>query len=221
MKPERTLSADEARRFYDAFGARQDSQAFYEDPPNRDLAAHLELGEASALFELGCGTGRLAAELLERELPATCRYHGVDLSSTMVELARARLARFGERARVTLGDASLALPAQSGSCDRFLSTYVFDLLSRADIERAVEEAQRVLRPGGLAGLTGLTFGRDLLGRAVSTLWTAVHRLSPRRVGGCRPLDLEPWFRAPAWKLEYLERHRVSGLTSQVLVARRL
>ena len=28
---ERTLSLDEARAFYDAFGARQDGQAFYED----------------------------------------------------------------------------------------------------------------------------------------------------------------------------------------------
>jgi ubiquinone/menaquinone biosynthesis C-methylase UbiE len=139
----------------------------------------------------------------------------------MVELARARLAPFGERARVTQSDASLVLPAEAGSCDRFLSTYVLDLLSRHDIGRAVSEAQRVLRPGGLAGITSLTFGRDLLGRAVSALWIAVHRLSPRRVGGCRPLDVAPWFAAPAWRLEYLETHRASGLTSQVLVARRL
>jgi ubiquinone/menaquinone biosynthesis C-methylase UbiE len=179
------------------------------------------LGSASSLIELGCGTGRLAAQLLERELPPGCRYQGVDLSRTMVELARARLAPFGERARVTQSDASLVLPAQSESCDRFLSTYVLDLLSRDDIARALREAQRVLRPGGLVGITSLTFGRDWLGRAVSTLWSAVHRLSPRRVGGCRPLDLEPWFQPPAWKLEHLNALRASGLTSQVLVARRL
>lgn len=139
----------------------------------------------------------------------------------MVDLSRARLARFGERAQVTQSDARLELPVASGSCDRFLSTYVLDLLSREDIERALREAHRALRPGGLAGITSLTFGRDLLGRAVSTLWTAVHRLSPRRVGGCRPLDLEPWLQPPAWKIQYLETHRASGLTSQVVVARRV
>jgi ubiquinone/menaquinone biosynthesis C-methylase UbiE len=139
----------------------------------------------------------------------------------MVELARGRLARFGERARVDQSDASLELPVPSGSCDRFLSTYVLDLLSRDDIGRALREAQRALAPGGLAGLTSLTFGADLLGRVVSTLWIAVHRLSPRRVGGCRPLDLAPWFEPPAWKIEHLATHRASGLTSQVLVARRM
>ena len=139
----------------------------------------------------------------------------------MVGLARDRLAPFGERARVTLVEGGLGLPVESDSCDRFLSTYVLDLLSRDDIERALGEAHRVLSPGGLAGISSLTFGRDVLGRAVSTLWLLVHRLSPRRVGGCRPLDLEPWFEPPAWKLEHLQTHRASGLTSQVLVARRL
>ena len=36
------LSSDEARAFYDRFGARQDSQAFYEDPATRDLIVHAE-----------------------------------------------------------------------------------------------------------------------------------------------------------------------------------
>jgi len=138
----------------------------------------------------------------------------------MVGLARARLAPYGARTSVSQSDASLRFPAADGSFDRFVSTYVLDLLSRADIERALREAHRVLVPGGLAGITSLTFGRDLLGRAVSTLWGAVHRLSPRRVGGCRPLDVEPFFVAPGWTVFYSQTHRASGLTSQVLVARR-
>jgi ubiquinone/menaquinone biosynthesis C-methylase UbiE len=138
----------------------------------------------------------------------------------MVALARERLARFGERARVTHSDGNLQLPERDATCDRFVSTYVLDLLSHDDIERALREAHRVLRRDGLAGITGLTFGRDPLGRAVSTLWSLVHRVSPRRVGGCRPLDVAPLFAAPAWKLEYVQTHRVRGLTSQVVVARR-
>lgn len=39
---------------------------------------------ATHVFELGCGTGRFAERLLERHLPATARYKGIDLGPTMV-----------------------------------------------------------------------------------------------------------------------------------------
>ena len=220
MARERTLSHDEARRFYDAFGARQDTQAFYEDPPNRDLAAHCELESARRVLELGCGTGRFAAGLLESELPADATYHAIDQSETMVSLARQRLAPYASRVTVTCSDGTLKLPTESGSGDRFLSTYVLDLLSRDDIAELLREAHRVLAPAGLAGVTSLTFGRDPLGRVVSGLWGVVHRLSPRRVGGCRPLDLVPFFAGPQWRIEHEATHRIRGLTSQVVVARR-
>jgi hypothetical protein len=54
----RMLSHEEARAFYDWFGARQDSQRFYEDPALCDLLGHADFGEARSVFEFGCGTGR-------------------------------------------------------------------------------------------------------------------------------------------------------------------
>ena len=96
----RTLSHVEARAFYDWFGAKQDSQRFYEDQAVADLIIHADFDQARAVYEFGCGTGRLAKRLLSSYLPPDCRYQAVDISATMVRLAQERLARWSERVRV-------------------------------------------------------------------------------------------------------------------------
>ncbi len=63
---------EQVRAFYDRFGAKQDSQAFYEDAATADLILNAELGAARAVFEFGCGTGRFAEKLLAEHLPADC-----------------------------------------------------------------------------------------------------------------------------------------------------
>jgi SAM-dependent methyltransferase len=221
MAPERTLSHEEARRFYDRFGARQDAQAFYERPALERLIAELRLPEAKALVEFGCGTGRLAEELLEGPLPTACRYLGLDLSATMVELARARVARFGARATIRQTNGQPQLDAADGAFDRFLSTYVLDLLSEREIQLLIEEARRVLAPGGLLGIAGLTRGERGLPRVISGLWARIHRLRPALVGGCRPIALDAHLPARAWRI--LHRSVVSpvAIPSEVVVAERI
>jgi ubiquinone/menaquinone biosynthesis C-methylase UbiE len=105
---------------------------------------------AQTVFELGCGTGRLAENLLAHHLPADARYLGADISDTMAALSRVRLRRFGARAQVVRADGTVPLPAASGEFDRFVSVYVFDLLSPHDASAALAEACRPLRPGGAA-----------------------------------------------------------------------
>ena len=51
----RTLSHQEARRTYDRIGARQDTQAFYEDVATREVIRHGDFASALAVFEFGCG----------------------------------------------------------------------------------------------------------------------------------------------------------------------
>ncbi len=214
-----TLSTQEAKRFYDRFGAKQDRQAWYEAPALRDLVAHANLSDADAVFELGCGTGRFAAEILTRHLPASATYRGVDLSETMIGLASERLAPFEDRASVTLSSGEPTIPLPSGSVDRILSTYVLDLLPSDHIEEFLGEARRVLKPDGLLCLAGITPGTTVLSRAVMTLWRMVHSLSPARVGGCRPVRLAEYVRHPEWAVVH---HRVivtRGLASEVLIAR--
>jgi ubiquinone/menaquinone biosynthesis C-methylase UbiE len=98
------LSREEARRVYDRIGARQDTQAFYEDRATELLIQHGEFGFAQSVLEFGCGTGRFALRLLSHHLPATARYRALDQSAIMVRLAQSRLAQFGSRAQVVLTD---------------------------------------------------------------------------------------------------------------------
>jgi SAM-dependent methyltransferase len=218
MTAPRVLDRDEARRFYDRFGARQDRQAFYERPALEELADHLDLEAARAVVEFGCGTGRFAAELLRERLAPDATYLALDVSATMVELARARLAPFGERAQVRRTDGAARVDAPDGALDRFLSTYVLDLLSLEDIGAVLREARRVLRPGGLLGLVGLTPADRGVARVLSALWRGVHRLRPALVGGCRPLEIRRALAAEHWTLRHRGVVAPYAIASEVVVA---
>jgi ubiquinone/menaquinone biosynthesis C-methylase UbiE len=85
------------------------------------------------VFEFGCGTGRLALRLLSEHLSEAARYRGVDLSPVMVELARQRLGPYASRAEVLLVDESPLAAEPTAHHDRFVSSYVLDLLSEEEI----------------------------------------------------------------------------------------
>lgn len=214
----RTLSHEESRAFYDWFGARQDRQGFYEDPALSDLAAHADLGEARSAFEFGCGTGRFAERLLSDWLPSDCRYQAIDISATMVRLAQARLAPWGERAHVTQTSGAISVPASDASFDRFITCYVLDLLSEPDIRRLLAEAHRVLIPGGLLCLAGSTRGASLSARIVGVLWQTLFRLQPKLVGGCRAIVAGEYLGDRDWSVRYVNVVTRFGISSEVLVA---
>lgn len=213
----RVLSHQQARAFYDRFGRKQDLQRIYEDPAIEVLLRHAGFESAGTVVELGCGTGRLAARLLERQLPAEATYVGFDISRTMVDLARSRVAPWAGRAEIRLTEGSPKLPLEDGVCDRFLSTYVLDLLSDGEIHAVLDEARRVLAPGGRLCLASLTFGRTLPSRVVGRLWTSVHALDPKLVGGCRPVDLDATI-APDWRILHREIVCTFGICTEILVA---
>ncbi len=211
------FTVDQARAFYDRFGRKQDWQRFYEDAATERLIAHAAFGQAHRIFEFGCGTGRFAQRLLREELSAECSYRGIDLSSTMVGIARQRLSDWSDRAEVKLSDGSGTLEAPDRSVDRFVSNYVFDLLSLPLTATVLEQAHRILMPDGLLCLDSLTYGRGFLARAVCGTWQRIHALSPALVGGCRPLDLTELL-GPSWLVRYVAPVTNFALTSQVLVA---
>lgn len=214
----RTFSHARAKRFYDRFGARQDRGALYERRPIELLIENAEFGEAAAVFEFGCGTGRLAERLLSRHLPEEATYTAVDVSDTMSELTRARLAPWGSRAEVRLTAGGMDLDAAESSHDRFVCAYVCDLLSIDDIHKLLGEARRVLRPGGLLCLASLTAGHGFGAKLATGLWRLAYLASPALVGGCRPIRLWRYIYSEHWEARYRRVVCPGGLCSEVLVA---
>jgi SAM-dependent methyltransferase len=207
-----------ARRFYDRFGARQDRQGWYEDAALDRLIERSSCGTARRVVELGCGTGRLAALLLATRLPGDATYRAFDLSSTMVALTRERIRPYSERATVELSSGEPPLEVADGEADRFVSTYVLDLLGGDLIARTLDDAHRVLAPAGLLCLAGIAPGIDRRSRLVMGLWGVVRRIRPSLVGGCRPLALEQRLDRERWEIVHDERLTAYGIASQILVA---
>ena len=217
---ERTITAAEAERFYDRLGNGIDRFASFEQRARLDLLEHGHFDQARAVLEVGCGTGQLAARLLERHLPPEASYLGFDVSTTMVTIAAARLDRWARRAKVHKSDGTLRLGEADGTFDRFVSTYLLDLLSGSDAALLLDEAHRLLGRDGLLCLVSLTSGQGLLSRVVSTLWRRIQQLAPARVGGCRPIELRPLLAADRWVVEYWRIVTMLGVPAEVVVARR-
>ncbi len=215
------LSREEVKAFYDDFGTKQDAQAFYEDVALSTLAGNSHLNEVNSVFEFGIGTGRFAEKLLNEYLSPECTYSGIDISSTMVEVARKRLQHWGERINIRLSDGALPISEQDGSFDRFISNYVLDLMSNQDISTLIGEAHRILKPNGLLCLVSLTIGKTWLSHIVSSIWNAIYRWQPKIVGGCRPVELPEFISNEDWQMEYHTTVVAFGIPSEVVVARRL
>ena len=90
-------------------------------------------------LELGCGTGIF----LEKVAPAGARIVGLDLSADLLAKARARLTG-APNVLLHRGDAE-QMPYAASSFD---AVYGSSVLHHLDLDRALAEVFRVLRPGG-------------------------------------------------------------------------
>jgi len=109
-----------------------------------DAAARIEPG--AHVLDLGCGTGALAARLAQRG----ARVLGVDPSPVMLDEAAGRLQAEGLQGQVELRSLGVAEldGLGDGSFDAVTSTLVFSELSPDEIDYALAECRRILRPGG-------------------------------------------------------------------------
>jgi ubiquinone/menaquinone biosynthesis C-methylase UbiE len=117
-------------------------------PQLEPLLAPAELAPGQSVVDYGCGPGGLAVELARR-VGDSGRVHGVDLNRELLERARRRAERDGVAARIELHHVvDDRIPLPSGSVDRVICKNVLEYVP--DLEAALGEFRRVLRPGGLA-----------------------------------------------------------------------
>ncbi len=217
-KISKTLSTEQAKKYYDNFGAKQDSQGFYENKPIHILFKEGEFEKAQKIFEFGCGTGKKASELLDHIVPETCTYTGQDISDTMVELAHQNLEQWKERVTVRKTDGTTQLPEAENTFDRFYSTYVLDLLPPEKIQEVVQEAKRVLQPEGKLCLVGITKGKNIRSKIVSSGWTLIFKVHASTVGGCRPINLLDYVKESDWTIQFHTKVTAKLIASEILIA---
>ena len=106
---------------------------------SRALEPALATVAGESVVEFGCGTGR---NLLALRRSGAARLIGLDLSPGMLGAARASGAADG----LFLHDMAARSPLDSGSADHAL--FCLSLEHVADLRPPLEEAMRLLRPGG-------------------------------------------------------------------------
>jgi SAM-dependent methyltransferase len=133
------------------------------------LLAILAGERPSTVLELGVGSGRIAEAVLEA-LPAA-RVVGVDSSPAMLELAEARLRRFGDRAALVLGD--LTRPGEIELGGRFDAAVSVQALHHLDDDAKAgvfEWLPQALAPSALLLLRDKVTVSPLLFDAYRVLW---------------------------------------------------
>jgi ubiquinone/menaquinone biosynthesis C-methylase UbiE len=110
-------------------------------PPDHLREFVRALGRVEHALDLGCGDGRLGAELEAAELTAA------DVSRVALDRARGRL----PHARLVALDPDESLPFSESEFDLVLCAETLEHVR--DVQLLLSEARRVLRPGGTLAVT--------------------------------------------------------------------
>lgn len=215
----KVIQKSQVKSFYDDWGIKQDNPGAYEDMALETLKSYIPWSEVNSLFEFGHGTGKFALELFETKLHPETKYRGHDLSDTMHELAKSRLAKY-PTAKVTKTNGDITFAKDLNGLDLILSNFVLDILSPQEIHTFYDQAYRSLREGGFLALSSLHKGCSPLARVRNGLWSFVYKISPMKVGGCRALDLLKYADEKRWDSVCHKIHDTSGVSSEVLILKR-
>ena len=115
---------------------------FLFEPYGLELASRLDPLKANSVLEVACGTGRVTRHIRNQIRPGA-RFVATDISTDMLEVAKRNL---GENSiEFQMADAQ-ALPFPENNFDYVLCQ--FGLMFLPDKQKGIQEAYRVLKPGG-------------------------------------------------------------------------
>jgi ubiquinone/menaquinone biosynthesis C-methylase UbiE len=163
---------EKIRQHYDAIADIYD--VHYDHPRGRCYHTHLSrhvmkaLPKGGNLLDIGCGTGLFVEKYLRNGGSAI----GLDLSRNMIERARNRCAC----CEFTLGTGE-AIPFRNNSFDAISSILVFSYLR--DPEAMLNEAYRVLRPGG--AISVCTLGKKLITCGIPAIYQISEKIQVNHV----------------------------------------
>lgn len=125
-------------------------------PATEKLANECQVNKQKRVLDIACGKGTSAIFLARKY---GCQVEGIDISGELIEEAKkfARKERMSHAVNFRVGDA-LDLPYSDNEFDVTVAQAMLILVS--DKRRAIQEARRVVKPGGLTGWLELSWKKQ-------------------------------------------------------------
>jgi demethylmenaquinone methyltransferase/2-methoxy-6-polyprenyl-1,4-benzoquinol methylase len=190
---------------YDLFGILMESKARQQAI---DMAA-IKNGEK--ILEVAFGTGLNFVEILKMNPQGWV--NGIDVSMKMLERARNRISKTGQKNyTLYLGDCR-HLPFEDGTFDILMTQYLLDILPVEDFIPILLEFRRVLKDGGRIVLVNMTKGE----RWLNKIYEEIYKLKPPLLAGCRGIMAQPFLEEIGFKEFQREFVSQLGFPSEVVL----
>jgi ubiquinone/menaquinone biosynthesis C-methylase UbiE len=165
---------------YDLFGIMMESKA------RRRALSMAAIQNGEKVLEVALGTGLNFVEILKRNSKGWV--DGVDVSLKMVEKARKRISKTGQKNYTLYLCDCRHLPFEDERFDVIMNQYLLDILPVKDFIPILLEFKRVLKDGGRLILVNMTKGE----RWLNQIYEEIYRLKPPLLAGCRGVMSQPF-----------------------------
>lgn len=189
---------------YDLFGILMESKARQRAI---DMAA-IKNGEK--ILEVAFGTGLNFVEILKRNPQGWV--DGIDVSMKMLERARKRISKTGQKNYTLYLCDCRHLPFEDGTFDILMTQYLLDILPVEDFIPILLEFRRVLKDGGRIVLVNMTKGE----RWLNKIYEEIYKLKPPLLAGCRGVMAQPFLEEIGFKEFQREFVSQLGFPSEVV-----
>jgi ubiquinone/menaquinone biosynthesis C-methylase UbiE len=199
-------------RWYDLIAGGTEKK--YRDWGLEKLAAR----PAERILEIGFGTGHCLVSL-SKAVGKAGHVIGLDISDGMLAIAQERLQQEGlqERADLHLGDATKLDFIESGSLDGIFMSFTLELFDNPEIQRVLQECQRVLKAGGRIAIVSMT-KTNPPGIAVR-LYEWFHEHMPD-YADCRPIFARQALEQSGFVIQDVNTSSMWGLPVQIVLGKK-
>jgi len=192
--------------FYDIWAHFTESKARY-------MALELvDIHDNQSILEVAVGTGWMFSEIVQRN--PNGKNIGIDISEGMLLRAKRRLLKQkNDNYSLSIGSA-FKLKVEDATLDVLVNNYMFDLIPFSQMNRIMDEFNRVLKKNGQLLIINMTKG-DGFG---ASLYESLYRFSPRLMGGCRGVNLSNLLIQHGFRIETREYVQQMLFPSEIILA---